>query len=800
MAYDLIGKNFTPPDIYGKVTGKAKYAEDYRAEGMVFCRLLTSPMPHAKVKKIDASAALKLKGVLGVLTAADVPAFPPPNNPILTNEPHYVGDPILAVAAETEQLAQDAIDLIKIEYQMLPFVVDPLDSLHPSGPLARTDGNVANPRVKFQTIKWTARDFALAGDDKLPMGKPAEQWTYGDLEAGFKAAKLVLDESFVIGAQSHHCLETRTAMAYWQGGKVYVFGSSQSQSFMVPGLARYCGVKPQDLVYIAEYCGGGFGSKGTPYPQMSIPAHVSRKVGRPVMMRVSRQEEYAIGSGRAGFQGRIKVGFRADGRITAMDAYVVAENGANIGFWDFENFGHTLSVVYQPLAMRWQGVPVLTNTPMRGPQRGPGENQTALAMEPILDKAARQLKVDRLAIRKINAPDSNSKQGAKQQPVTSAFLKEALDKGAAQFKWSEKLKLSGQRRGSKVIGVGVGSAFHSAGMTGFDGLVRITPDGKLHIHTGVGNLGTYSYAATSRVAAEVLKCRWENCIIERGDSRKHLPWNSPQVGSNTSFTQSRTNFVAAMDAKAKLQQIAAHELGGKPDDYDIGGEKVFLKSDPSKSLTYGKAAARAIALGGAFSGKEMPTDLNPITKAAVAGLAGTGLIGVGKDKLPIRGMPPALAAGFIVIELDLETGKHEILEYIGVADCGTVIHPKGLGAQVCGGAVMGFGLATTEHYVFDPQIGVPANVGLLTAKPKSYLDAPSHMQWNAVDKADPSAPLGSRGIGEPLEGCAGAALLNAIADALNGVYFNHTPVTPDMIVNAVRKQPQAYKALAANTQ
>jgi CO/xanthine dehydrogenase Mo-binding subunit len=800
MAYDLIGKNFIPPDIYGKVTGKAKYAEDYRADGMVFCRLLGSPMPHARVKKIDASAALKLKGVLGVLTAKDVPAFPPPQNPILTDEPHFVGEPILAVAAETEQLAQDAIDLIKIEYEPLPFVVDPLDSLHPGGPNARSDGNVANPRIKYQTVKWTARDFAMAGDGKLPMGQPAGQWTYGDLEAGFKDAKVVLDESFVIGSQCHHCMETRSAMAYWQNGKVFVFGSSQSQSNAVPGLARYCGVEPKDLVFVAEYCGGGFGSKGNAYPEMAIPAHMSRKINRPVMMRISRQEEYAIGRGRAGFQGRIKVGFREDGRIVAMDAYVVAENGANIGFWDFENFGHTLSVVYQPMAMRWRGIPVLTNTPARGPQRGPGENQTALAMEPILDKAARQLGIDRVAIRLINAPDSNGKHGEKQEPMTSAFLKDALEKGAARFKWEEKLKLSGQRRGSKVVGIGVGSAFHSAGQTGFDGLVRITPDGKTHIHTGVGNLGTYSYAATSRVAAEVLKVNWDNVILERGDSRKHLPWNSPQVGSNTTFTQSRTNYVAAVDTKEKLLKIAAMDLGGKPEDYDIGGEKVFLKSDPSKSLTYAKAAQRAIELGGAFSGKEMAGDLNPITKASVEALAGSGLIGVAKDKLPIRGMPPALAAGFMMIELDVETGRWEILEYIGVADCGTVIHPMSLATQVKGGAVMGLGIAASERYVLDPQIGIPANVGLLTAKPMSYLDVPSEMQWDAVDKADPSSPLGSRGIGEPLMGCAAAALVNAIADALGGHYFNRTPVVPDMIVNAISKRPQSYKVLAANTQ
>src|SRR5262249_48870297 len=156
--------------------------------------------------------------------------------------------------------------------------------------------------------------------------------------------------------------------------------------------------------------------------------------------------------------------------------------------------------------------------------------------EPILDKAARKLDIDRLAIRMINAPDSSSKHGEKREAMSSAFLKEALQKGAERFKWAEKIKLSGQRRGSKVIGVGVGSAFHSAAFTGCDGLVRITPDGKIHTHPGVGNLGTYSYAATSRVAAEVLKCNWENCIIERGDPRRGLPFNSPQVGSNTTYT------------------------------------------------------------------------------------------------------------------------------------------------------------------------------------------------------------------------------------------------------------------------
>ena len=147
MAYELLGKNFVPPDVHGKVTGKAKYAEDFRAEGMVFCKLLLSPMPHARVRNIDTSAALALPGVLGVLTAADVPQLPAPAEPILTNEPMWIGQPIVAVAAETETIAQDAIDLIKVDFEELPFTVDPLQSLFPGGPDARGDGNVVDNRL-----------------------------------------------------------------------------------------------------------------------------------------------------------------------------------------------------------------------------------------------------------------------------------------------------------------------------------------------------------------------------------------------------------------------------------------------------------------------------------------------------------------------------------------------------------------------------------------------------------------------------------------------------------------------------
>ncbi len=796
----LIGQDFTPPDVVAKVTGRARYAEDFRADGMLFCRLLTSPMPHARVVSLDASEALAMEGVVAVLTAADVPEIPAPGNPILTDTPHFVGEPVAAIAAVDETTAQEAIKRVKLDLEPLPFVLDPLESLRPDGPNAREDGNTVERRTGVTEIKWADADFAEADAGRLPTGEVNNEWSYGDLEAGFHDAALVLDETFVTAGTSHHSMEPRSAMAYWENGKCHVFGSSQSQSATIARLASYIGIAPEDLVFVAEYCGGGFGSKGSAYPVMSIPAHMAKKTGRPVMMRISRAEEYAIGSARAGFQGRIRMGFREDGRMTAVDLFIVQENGPNSGFGDLGSAAGAVSIVYTPLAMRFRGIPVLTNTPARGAQRGPGQNQIACAVEPLLDKAAVQLGLDPVAIRRVNAPDGNSRYGGNQGPVTSAHLREALDQGSARFGWDERRARSGERRGSKVTGVGVGQAFHSAGMSGQDGLVRITPDGKLHIHTGVGNLGTYSYASTSRVAAEVLGYDWENCVIVRGDSSRHLASSSPQVGSNTTFTMTRAAYVAAMDAAEKLRAIAAMELGGSPEDYAVGNEAVYARNAPSRRISCARAAQRAIALGGRYSGFEASDDLNAITAAAVANLAGTGLIGAARDNLHRDGTVPALAVGFVEIALDTDTGTFEIVEYLGVADCGTVVHPQGLAAQVKGGAVMGFGMACLERHVYDRRYGVPGNVGFHQAKPPSYLDVPSHLDWDATDIADPQNPVGAKGVGEPLMGCAAAALLCAISDALGGHYFNRIPVVPDMIVNAIAEQAPSHGPLQVNTQ
>ena len=382
-SHKLIGKNYTTPDLVAKVTGRSKYAEDYRADGMLFCKLLLSPMPHARVRNIDASAALAMPGVKAILTADDLPA---PADSItdngtvilankkgdrgLTMEPLYQGEPILAVAAVDELTAAEAIEKIRIDFEPLPFVVDPLESLRPGGPNARTEGNVwvrphrlraapgrppavAPPEVA--ELKWTEADFAEAKEGRLPMGKATDEWTVGDLDAGFKNAALVLDETFVTPNTSHQCLETRTAMAYWQNGKVYVHTGTQSTAQTVPAIARWLGIDPDNVVFISEYTGGGFGSKITGAITLIIPALLSKKTNAPVMMRISREEEHYIGRGRPSFHGRMKVGFSKEGRITALDMFVICDNGPYDQVGDAASSGRIVSLLYQPQAMRWRG-------------------------------------------------------------------------------------------------------------------------------------------------------------------------------------------------------------------------------------------------------------------------------------------------------------------------------------------------------------------------------------------------------------------------------------------------------------
>jgi CO/xanthine dehydrogenase Mo-binding subunit len=824
MSNKLIGQNYTTPDLVAKVTGQAKYAEDFRADGMLFCKLLLSPLPHGRIRHIDTSRALAMPGVKGVLRADDLPA---PADVVtdlgqtikanmkgeraLTDEPVYQGEPVLAIAAVDELTAAEAIERVEIDWEPLPFVVDPLVSLRPGGPNARLEGNIwgrAKPAAPgtpvtppgIEELKWTEADFADFDQGFLPMGKTPDEWSYGDVEGGLKNAALVLDETFSTPNTSHQTLEPRSAMAYWQNGKVHIHCSTQSVVQTLGSMSRWLHLDPKDIVVISEYTGGGFGSKATGTPTAVIPALLSKKLNAPVMMRIDRETEHYIGGARPAINGRVKVGFAKDGRITALDLFVVNENGPYEPVGDTGTTGRMVSLLYQPPAMRWRGVSVLTNTPPRRAQSQPGGMQGITVFEPILVKAARKLGVDQVAIHRVNAPAGKAPFGPAGQQgqrahATSAFMQEALDRGAEQFRWQARQVAGGKRQGSKVRGYGVSSSVFVSGSIGYDGLFVIKPDGRMSIQSGIGNLGTESMSDCHRVSAEMVGIPWEKVDVTWGHTGRNLPWSCVSGGSQTTHAHTRAAHAAGADAVKKLQEIAAKVHGGKPEQYTVASERV---SGPGGSLTLAQAAQKAIELGGRYDGHELPENINAYTKASATALAGQGLMGVARDTYPRNGVTHSFVAGFAEVEVDVETGKYWIVDYLAVADVGTVIHPHALGGQVLGRSMLGIGHAIGQHWVYDQHYGLPLARRFYQNKPPTILDAPQHMAWDALNIADPETPVGARGIGEPPVAAGCCAVLNAIADAVGDDMFRRAPVMVGTLLAALDAGKPVQPPLTAN--
>jgi CO/xanthine dehydrogenase Mo-binding subunit len=407
--------------------------------------------------------------------------------------------------------------------------------------------------------------------------------------------------------------------------------------------------------------------------------------------------------------------------------------------------------------------------------------------EGLITKAAKQLGIDQVAIRRLNSPAGKANYGppdatGQRRYITSSFVKEALDRGAEQFGWQARAARSGQRAGSKVRGVGVAVGPHGAGSIGFDGLMTLRPDGYLHVQSGVGNLGTHSVIDLARVAADVLALPWEKVVVNWGDTSKGLPWTCLSVGSQTTHAMTRANHAAANDLKRKLQEIASRQFGGSPDQYTLGGQRVFRTSSPSSGFTYATAAARAIELGGRFDGHELPQDIHAVTKAAAALHVGKGVMGVAKDTYPRDGDSYSFVAGFAEVEVDVETGVVTLVDFLSVGDVGTIVNPRSLIGQLNGGCSLGIAHALHQKLVYDPHYGLSLARRFHHNKPITILDLPVSMRATALNIPDPETPVGARGVGEPPVGAGFGAVLNAITDAIGVDMFRRAPVSADIVL------------------
>jgi len=286
--------------------------------------------------------------------------------------------------------------------------------------------------------------------------------------------------------------------------------------------------------------------------------------------------------------------------------------------------------------------------------------------------------------------------------------------------------------------------------------------------------------------------------VNWGSTDQHVPWSCMSVGSQTTHAMTRANMAAAVDARLKLQQIAANDLGGSPADYAVGGERVFRRDQPARGITYAQAARRAITLAGRFDGHELPADIHPMTARSATALAGTGLMGVAKDTYPHDGDTYSFVIGFAEVEVDVETGKAVLIDFLTIGDVGTVINPRSLHGQLLGGVNLGIGHALTQKWVYDQQYGVPLATRFHYNKPLTILDIPASMKTEALGLADPETPVGARGVGEPPVGAGYGAVMNAIADAVGVDTFRRAPVTPDIILTSLEHGHRMHEPLRSH--
>lgn len=347
-------------------------------------------------------------------------------------------------------------------------------------------------------------------------------------------------------------------------------------------------------------------------------------------------------------------------------------------------------------------------------------------------------------------------------------------------------------------GVGCAVSAYSGGSVGFDGLIVIKPNGTLCFQSGIGNLGTESMSDVHRVAAEMLGVPWERCEIIWGNSSKLLPWTCVSGGSQTAHAMSRAAHAVALEAKQRLGELAAKKFGGRADQYDVAAERVFRKGG-GPGMTLAQAAQYAIEVGGIYDGHEVPEGVNIMTKTSMKALAGSGFIAAARDTAPHDGQTNSFTATFAEVEVDLETGKYSIIDFLAVADVGVVLHPRALGGQVMGRSILGIGHAIGQKWVYDQHYGLPLAKRFYNNKPPTILDLPPDgMNWSAVGIPDPETPVGARGIGEPPVGGGCSAILNALSNALGDDVIRRAPVSVDLILASLEIGKPAGEPLTAH--
>ncbi len=755
---DVVGRRITQPEGVAKATGSARYVSDLNLPGMLYAKLLRSPYPHARVLRVHKQEAEALPGVEVVLGPEDILQWEgfdrglkdlpmiaggytiPPDEHVLNARARHVGDVVAAVAAVSARIAEEAIALIKVEYEELPFVIDPDEARKEGAPIIS--------------------EFAEGN-----LGKHLDYlYPEGDVDTALAEAACVVEGEFSTSKQDPCTEETAACLASMEvNGKLTVWSQCQLAHMARRELAHIFKLPVRKIRLISPVVGGSFGQRGALCAETYAVA-LTLATGKPVKMVFTREENFVGLESRTAFDYHLSLGFGQDGTLTAMRTKMRGRLGGYMGC------GPMSSGIAMIMGLGHYRVPnrageadmVMSNTPVAGAMRGFGNPAIMWGIEQLMDEAAESLGLDPVAIRMKNLkePGEIANMGL---PIESIFLRECIEEGSKAIDWNEKLGRSGD--GAIKRGVGMATMSHCSGAAPLyidhsNAVVKLNEDGSADLVVHPAQVGQHIWGALAQITAEELGLAPEDIKIVTGDTDVTL-FEYGTDASRSTYAIGNAAVRAARRAKSLMLKHAARMLDLQEEDLDVHNRWIFSHTDERKRISVAEVCHDGIYN---FQGQAHHFS--------------------GQCSWESTYNSPPTAAYFAEVEVDTRTGVVKVTRFVAAIDCGKAINPMAVEGQIEGAVQQGIGYCLTEDYIVNPKTGAVETDNYDRYKMPGFLDMPE-MKVIIIDKPDPKGPHGAKGVGEAGMVGVAPAIGNAIYDAI-GVRFHDLPITAEKILAALK--------------
>ncbi len=767
-----VGKEVDRIDAFEKVTGTATYTADMGLPGMLYAKLVKSPHAHARIVKIDTSEAEKLSGVRAILTGEDIPhrfgIYMQDKTMLALEKVRHAGEPVVAVAADTEEIAEQAVELIKVEYEELPAVLDQRDAMKRDVPLVHENMH----EYKHAPFIFPVPHTNVANHFKIRKG---------DLEAGFEEADVVVENEFRQPQVQHVPMETHCSIGQWlPNGQINVWTSAQSPFAVRQLLSIGLEVPIHKINVRVPFLGGGFGGKAGLHWEPLVVFLSKKAGGRPVKLTMTREEEFCTAAVRQGLYARVKTGVKRDGKIVAEEIEFIWDTGpyadyaVNVG----RASGYSCTGPYEVPNLKGDSITVYTNHPYGTAFRGFGHVPFHWAIERQMDLVAREIGMDPVEFRLKNAatPGRITATGEKLREDCGR-VDECIKAVAKELGYGEEI----ERRGNKLRGKGIAALWKAPAMpanTASSAVLKLNEDATVTLLVSTSEMGQGTHTAFAQMAAERLGIPMEKIKVVTSQKTDYVPYTWQTVASRSTFMDGNAVLGAVRDAKDKIKETAATVLEVSKDHLVIEDGKVLSKDDPDKYLSLADiATCGTLPSGGGVKGPilgygtytaEDLTNLDPET-------------GQGRPALKWT-----FGAQGMEIEVDTDTGNIRIIKAVTALDVGKAINPKLIKGQIYGAVIQGLGPALSEQFIYDEK-GALINNNLTDYKLLRAPDIPDKFVPILIENPQHNAPYGARGVGEPVLISITPALGNAIYDA-TGVDFLDLPLTRERIWEGLKQK------------